>query len=172
MEERTQSHYESLTRAIRFTRSADRKAAPVLALQIALAGTLAARFDKLQPILVSEGCDNEKIALMVIIGLYVVFTVVVLAAAACVYIPMNPVSGRSLIYFEDIASMDRAKFVCEAKKMCNAEIEDQLLDQIHRVSEIASAKMHKVRWAFILSVPSGTIWLALMIWSNVHSPSI
>ena len=42
MEERLKSHYESLARAIRFVRAADTKAAPVLGLQIALVGTLAA----------------------------------------------------------------------------------------------------------------------------------
>ena len=45
--ERLRSHYESLSRVIRFTRWADTKAAPVLALQVALVGTLAARSDRL-----------------------------------------------------------------------------------------------------------------------------
>ena len=45
LEERLRSHYESLSRAIRFTRTADAKAAPVLALQVALLGALATRFE-------------------------------------------------------------------------------------------------------------------------------
>lgn len=63
MEERLRSHYESLTRAIRFTRTADSKAAPALALQVALAGTLAARFEKLAPIIVKEPWGVESVVL-------------------------------------------------------------------------------------------------------------
>ena len=53
-EDRLRSHYESLSRAIGFTRAADAKAGPILALQVALAGTLAARMDKLWLILTGE----------------------------------------------------------------------------------------------------------------------
>ena len=47
MEERLRSDYESLSRVIGFTRAADAKAGPVLALQVALAGTIAARMEGL-----------------------------------------------------------------------------------------------------------------------------
>ena len=59
MEERLRSHYESLSRVIRFTRTADAKAAPVLALQIALLGTLATRSEELYTTLVSE-CAKKR----------------------------------------------------------------------------------------------------------------
>ena len=51
MEERLRSHYESLSRVIRFTRTADTKAAPVLALQVALLGGLTTRFEDLYAII-------------------------------------------------------------------------------------------------------------------------
>ena len=82
MEERLNSHYESLTRVIGFVRAADTKAAPVLGLQIALVGTLAARSDRLQTILVKEPCDVENIILIAVIVLYGLLLVAVVAFAA------------------------------------------------------------------------------------------
>ena len=81
MEERTKSHYESLTRAIGFTRSADRKAAPVLALQIALAGTMAARLENLQPIFASDECV-VRVLLWLAIGTYLIFSIAAVVMAA------------------------------------------------------------------------------------------
>ena len=54
MEERLRSHYESLSRVIRFTRTADAKAAPVLALQVALLGALATRFEELYAVIAEQ----------------------------------------------------------------------------------------------------------------------
>ena len=53
LEERLRSHYESLSRVIRFTRTADAKAAPVLALQVALLGALATRSEELSQMMAS-----------------------------------------------------------------------------------------------------------------------
>ncbi len=168
MEERTKSHYESLTRAIGFTRSADRKAAPVLALQIALAGTMAARLENLQPIFASDECV-VRVLLWLAIGTYLIFSIAAVVMAAWVYIPRIPRSGRSLIYFEDIASMDAATYVARAKGMSIDMIEEQLLDQNHVVAKIASAKMRSVRWSFLMSGPSGILWLVLMVWGSVQT---
>ncbi len=166
MEERLKSHYESLTRAIRFVRAADTKAAPVLGLQIALVGTLAARSDKLLNI-VMESWDIESAVLVTLIVLYSIFLVAVVAFAALVYVPMNPRTGKSLIYFEDIASMDYEHFESRAKDMSTAAIESHLLDQIHRVSKIASVKMWRVRCAFILSAPASVLWTVLLAWGTM-----
>ena len=167
MEERLKSHYESLTRVIGFVRAADTKAAPVLGLQIALVGTLAARSDRLQTILIKEPCDVESIVLIAVIVLYSLLLVAVVAFAALVYIPINPRTGESFIYFEDIASMDYEIFESRAKGMTTELIESHLLDQIHRVSKIASVKMRRVRWAFLLSAPASTLWLVLLAWGTI-----
>ena len=135
MDDRLKSHYESLARAITFVGSADRKAAPVLALQIALVGTLAARFEKLRPIVVSEHWCADRIFLIALIVLYVVFLLSAVVLAALVYIPINPKTGKSLIYFEDISSMNYDTFEAMAKQMTPETIEAQLIDQIHRVSK-------------------------------------
>ena len=167
MEERLKSHYESLTRVIGFVRAADTKAAPVLGLQIALVGTLAARSDRLQTILVKEPCDVESIILIAVIVLYSLLLVAVVTFAALVYIPINPRTGESFIYFEDIASMDYEIFESRAKGMTTELIESHLLDQIHRVSKIASVKMRRVRCAFLLSAPASALWLVLLAWGTM-----
>ena len=64
MEERLRSHYESLSRAIAFTRMADAKAGPVLLVQIALAGTLAARFEQILPVIMGSAWDVHRVALL------------------------------------------------------------------------------------------------------------
>ena len=168
MEERLHSHYESLQRVIRFTRQADAKAAPIIALQIALVGALATRLDRLLPIATQGPWCLERVLLVIGLALYVVCLGAAAAIAAWVYFPRTPKSGGSLIYFEDIAVMRRDWFEERAGRMTADEIERQLLDQIHRVSQIASTKMRLVRWAFLLSVPSVILWLALFVWGSVH----
>ncbi len=166
MEERLTSHYESMSRAIRFVRIADMKAAPILALQIALVGTLAARFDKLLSIFTREPFDLEIAMLLILLFLYVGNLITVALLASLVYIPRNPKTGRSIIYFEDIAAMRFDSFEEQAKQMSPEYIELQLIDQIHSVSRIVSTKMRYVRWAFILSLPSIILWAALLAWGS------
>ena len=164
MEERLKSHYESLSRAIAFTRSADTKATPVLALQVALVGTLAARFDRLAPTLSIESWGVEAFVLVVLMVLYAVLLVVIVALSASVYLPRNPRTGCSLIYYEDISMMSLGSFRGKASAMTPELIERQLLQQIHTVSAIASKKMRRVQWAYFFSVPSVMLWVILLGW--------
>ena len=166
MEERLRSHYESLTRAIGFTRTADSKAAPALALQVALVGTVAARFERLAPIIVKEPWGVESVALAVLLVLYAMLVVGVVAFAASVYLPRTPKAVGSLIYFEDVAAMSLESFKEQAEAMTPEVIEGQLLHQIHAVSVIASVKMRRVRWAYFLSVPSVILWVVLFGWGS------
>jgi len=166
LEERLRSHYESLTRAIGFTRSADGKAAPALALQVALAGTVAARFERLAPIIGKDPLGVEALVLAGLLALYAFTVIGVVALAASVYLPRNPRTGASLIYFEDIAAMSLESFREQAASMDTETVERQLLDQIHTVSRIASAKMQRVRWAYSLSVPSVVFWVILLGWGS------
>ena len=168
MEERLNSHYESLSRCIAFTRTADAKAAPVLALQIAVLGALAARFEKLIPALLADPwCFNNAILWVVLIA-FVGFMFATVLTAARVYMPMHPHTGESLIYFEDIAAMQSEAFVKRAKEMSSDVIEEQLLSQVHVVSRIASAKMRRVRCAFLLSGPSLFLGLILLACGSVR----
>ena len=171
-EERLKSHYESLARAIRFVRATDAKAAPVLGLQVALVGTLAARSEKLWSGVGMLPWDAEGAILATLIVLYGVFVIAVVTLSALVYIPANPRTGKSLIYFEDISHMEYEAFETQAKEMPPELIESQLLDQIHRVSQIASTKMNRVRWAFIFTGPSSLLWLVLLVWGSVQSQTV
>lgn len=168
MEERLNSHYESLSRCIAFTRAADAKAAPVLALQIAILGALAARFEKLIPALFAELWCFEKIVLWIVLLAYAGFMIATVFTAAWVYMPMHRRTGESLIYFEDIAAMQSEAFMKRAKEVSLDSIEEQLLSQIHIVSKIVSAKMRKVRYALLLSGPSLVLGLILLAWGSVR----
>ena len=167
MDERLRSHYESLSRAIWFTRSADSKAAPVLAVQVALVGTLAARGERLSSIIAENPWGLESAVLLVVLVVYGVFLIGAISCAIWVFVPMNPRTGRSLVYFEDIAAMDHESFQTRARNMWPNQIEGQLLDQVHRVSQVASVKMNRVRFAIVLSVPSGILWLVLLAWGSI-----
>lgn len=166
MEERLRSHYESLARAIGFTRAADGKAAPALALQVALVGTVAARFERLAPIIGKGLWDAEAVALAVLLVTYAILVVVVVAFAASVYMPRNPKTGGSLIYFEDVAAVPLESFREQASSMDEGTIERGLLDQVHAVSCIARAKMRRVRWAYYLSIPTVALWVILLVWGS------
>ena len=166
MEKRLRSHYESLSRAIGFTRAADGKAAPALALQVALVGTVAARFERLAPMLGREPWGVDSLALAGLLVLYALSAIGVVALAASVYLPRTPRTGGSLIYFEDIATMSLESLKKQATSMDAETIERQLLDQIHTVSGIASTKLRRVRWTYYLSVPSVVSWIILLGWSG------
>ena len=167
--ERLRCHYESLSRAITFVRSTDTKAAPLLAAQLALVGTLAAMSENLWAILGSPPWDAERILLVLLITAYGLIQLWAVTLAALVYMPMNPRTGASLIYFEDISSMEYEGFEERAMAMSPRMVEQQLLDQIHRISQIASTKMGKVRLAFQLSGVSGLMWVTLLIWGIIRA---
>ena len=159
LEDRLRSHYESLSRAISFTRVADAKAAPVLALHIALLGTLATRAEGLLSI--------ESAILTVLLVFYAALVLSAIFLAANVYMPRHPRSNGSLIYFEDIASLPVESFIQRAKQVDLDFIECQLLEQTHAVSRIASLKMQRVRWAYYVSGPSVVLWVVLFGWGSI-----
>ena len=167
MEERLRSHYESLSRAIRFTRTADAKAAPVLALQVALLGALATRFEELYNLIVGGDWDAERAAVTGVTAIYGCLLAMVIGLAAWVYMPNNARTGRSLIFFGDIATMEWGEFQSAARNMSHDLIERQLIQQIYVVAGVASVKMLRVRWAIIMSLPAILVWFALLAWSHL-----
>ena len=91
----------------------------------------------------------------------------VIGLSALVYLPMNRKTGRSLIFFEDIAVMGWEEYQSAARDMSHDLIERQLLHQIHVVAGVASVKMRRVRWAIIISLPAILVWFALLAWSHL-----
>ena len=151
-----------------YQRAADAKAAPVLALQVALAGALAARLGGLWTAVEANPGSAASIAIMVLMAVYGCLLISIFALMVLVYIPRNPGTGKALlIYFEDIAAIDFGEFERRAGDMSPDVIERQLIDQIHRVSRIVSVKMRRVRWAIWLSLPSILIWIVLIAWGSV-----
>ena len=167
MDERLRSHYESLSRAIGFTRAADTKVGPVLALQVALAGTLAARMEGIWKILSGASGSGSAIAVGILLAIYAALLLASMVFAVIVYVPRNPRSGKSLIYFEDIAALSAAEFSEQSMGMDAEEIERQLLQQVHVVSEVASTKMKWARWAYIVGGPSVVLWVVLLAWGGL-----
>lgn len=167
MQNRLQSHYESLARAIRFTRMADTKAAAVLALQFVLLGALAAQFDELLAV-ITECCGSFRdCALVGVLVLYGISTLAAIGLAVWVYIPSTPKGGKSLIYFEDVANMNYAEFEMAALQLQSPDIERQLLKQIYQVSRIARDKMGRVRLAFYASGFSILLGITLLAWATM-----
>ena len=58
----------------------------------------------------------------------------VIGLAALVYLPMNRKTGRSLIFFEDIAVMGWEEYQSASRNMSHDLMERQIIDQIYRVS--------------------------------------
>ena len=58
-------------------------------------------------------------------------------------------------------------FETQARNMSADLIERQLIDQVHRVSKIASAKMRRVRLAFWWSFLASLLWLVLLGWGSI-----
>ena len=167
MKERLRSHYESLSRAIRFTRTADAKAAPLLALQVAFLGALATRSEELYHLVASGPWDAERASVIGLAVIYSLLLTAVVLLAALVYLPMNAKTGRSLIFFEDIAAMEWGDFQSAARNMSHDLIERQLIYQIYVVGGVASVKMRRVRWGIILSLPAIAMWFTLLAWSHL-----
>ena len=166
MEERLKSHYETLSRAISFTKVADTKAAPVLAVQVALAGALATRIDKLISIVDRSQVGAEVIALIIVLAAYALSVAGAIGLAAAVYMPRSPKTNRSLIFFEDIAAMDYSSFKAAAKEMTSDSIEQNLIDQTYQVSQVVSLKMRRARWALWFSLPTVVLGITLLAWSS------
>ena len=167
MEERLKSHYESLSRAISFTRVADTKAAPVIALHVALLAALASQTERLWPIFSQIQGSVESCILAALTVVYLLCALSAITLAANVYLPRHPKNNGSLIYFEDIAASPVESFVERAQQMDTDGMERQLLDQVHTTSKIASVKMRCVRWTYYLSAPAIVLWVVIFGWVSI-----
>ena len=167
MEERMRSHYESLARAIDFTKAADAKAAPVVILHVALIGALGFRAAPLFGALTPFWWTGWQISLIATILLYLFSSLGAIGVAGWVFLPKTPRTGKSLIYFQDIAAMCQHCFQCHSKELNADTIEEQLLEQIFVVSKIASQKMRRVKWALTSSGVAIALWIVLLAWGII-----
>ncbi len=128
-------------------------------------GALTTRVDKLIAVVASGSSNAEGIAVVLVLVAYTISMASAIGLAVMVYMPRNPKTGRSLIFFEDIAAMNYTAFETAAMDMSSGLIERQLIDQIYQVSRVASVKMKRVRWAMWLSLPTVVFGFALLAWS-------
>ena len=63
--------------------------------------------------------------------------------------------------------MEWGEFQSAARNMSHDLIEGQLIHQIYVVAGVVSAKMRRVRWAIIISLPAILVWFALLAWSHL-----
>ena len=106
-------------------------------------------------------------AIGVLLGIYAALLPASTVFAAIVYVPRNPGTGKSLIYFEDIAALSVAEFSERSKGMSGEEIQRLLLQQVHAVSDVASTKMKWARLAYIADAPSVLLWIALLACASI-----
>ena len=156
-----------MSRVIDFTKVADAKAASAVVLQIALIGALAFRAGPLVDVLRQFPYGAEQVIALIITIAYGSCSLCSIGFAGCVFLPKTPRTGSSLIYFEDIASMSYKAFEEQNKQLNPTTIEQQLLQQIHQVSQIVHQKMNKVKCALIFSGVTLVLWAILMGWSSV-----
>ena len=172
IDERLTSHYQLLSRTIDFTKAADAKAAPIVALHIALVGALTFRSVQLFSVLGQCPWDFERISLTAVSFLYVCVSICAIFVAGRVFFPKTPRNGSSLIYFEDIASMDFDEYQDRSENLNPHTIENELLQQTFQVSMIVSGKMRLVKLALGLSAVAVLFWISLMLYSSIAATSI
>jgi hypothetical protein len=162
LDDRLRSHYATYERVIGFTRVADVKAAPLLAFHSALIGVLVGESGSIVGTFEEASC-SEEVGMAILIAIYAATTLASLTSAALVYLPVTPPANSSLVYFEDIKAMKSDEFVGRSKALDSEMIEDHLLDQIHRVSAIASKKFARIRVSMLLAAPAFAAWCACLV---------
>lgn len=169
--ERNKVHATTLERVIAFTRVADAKAAPLIALQTALAGLLLGQTKQVVALCADTSRHLTPHFVAGLVGIYVFSAVASWIYAARVYVPLTPPAGGSLIYFEDIRAMARADFKARSASLGPTALEEALLDQIFRVSEIASRKFGWVRTSFQMGALAVFTWAVLLGWAIATAPT-
>lgn len=163
--ERNKVHTATLERVIGFTRVADAKAAPLIALQTTLAGLLLGQTKQIVALCADTSHAFSPYVVAGLVGIYVFSAVTSWIYAARVYVPLIPPAGGSLIYFEDIRAMARTDFKARSAGLGPTALEEALLDQIFRVSEIASRKFGWVRTSFQMGALAVLTWAVLLGWA-------
>lgn len=174
MENRLQSHYETLSRAIGFIHMVEAMAGWVLFLQFVLVGVLAILLlDQLDPAIAKDPVGTVGIAVTLVGMTYILSALAAVGLVVWAYVPevitvrfhvpATPKTSPSSFYLEDVAGMECQKFIAYAMSTDAVEIERQLSDQIYRVSRIAIRKMRLVRYAFLSSGLSLTTGIILLV---------
>lgn len=161
-------HNRSLDRAVWMTQMADGKAAPVLALHVSLAAVTVTQTGGVGEVLGggSAGLAATTAAWPAFV-LYAVCSLLAVVQAMLVYLPGGrrkrpPGKAPSVVYFDDIQWAPRDRFIERAMGLSFDLTEVDVLEQVHAVSTLASAKFAGVRRAFFSSAIALGAWLVLI----------
>lgn len=130
-----------LSRNLEWVAAADSKIAPLLAIDTALLGVLAALVPK----------SSDWLALPAIAAS--LCAILLIASLVCLVVANFPrLSGPkgSLIFFGGIAEYDRDTYCKKVSSGFTTELLQDYAYQCHRNAEIAKSKFHLVKWASIL----------------------
>lgn len=163
---RLRLHVATLDRTITFTRHADTKAAPLLALQATLAAATVAQTRDISNLLGGSLTLHSGLSWLCLVG-YAALAAVSLLLAIRVFIPATPRTGGSIVYFEDIRGMPRDRFIEAGMEEPGEELVTDILTQIHVVSTIASRKFAWLRISFIAMLGSLAFWLLLIMAARI-----
>lgn len=161
-------HNRSLDRAVWMTQMADGKAAPILALHVSLAAVTVTQMGSLGDVLTGGGPGAvATAAAWPAFAVYAVCSLLAVVQAMLVYLPagrrVQPLGKvPSVIYFDDIQSVGRGEFIGRAMGLSFDLTEVDVLEQVHAVSTLASAKFAGVRRAFFMSAIALAAWLLLI----------
>ena len=161
-------HNRSLDRAVWMTQMADGKAAPILALHVSLAAVTVTQMGSLGDVLTGGGPGAVAAAVAwPAFAVYAVCSLLAVVQAMLVYLPagrrVQPLGKvPSVIYFDDIQSVGRGEFIGRAMGLSFDLTEVDVLEQVHAVSTLASAKFAGVRRAFVMSAIALAAWLFLI----------
>lgn len=140
-------------RTLGWIATADVKVGVAMALDTAMLGGLAAAFGASEPQLRTGWC---YLAVLTAAG----GMVIAMFCASMAAIPRMLGPVRSMIFFARIADKEEADYVDEFAKLTEKEFLTDLTTQIHRNSQIATAKHMWVRkaliWLFLAAIP----WIA------------
>lgn len=170
---RIDQHSKTLDRAVRLTQMADAKTAPILALQATLAAVTVSQASDIGRIMdFGEHPYTTALALLVMLA-YVgtalfacVLGVLVFVPRAPRISPAGPDEPLSLVYFDDISRVPFEAFRAKALTVGRDAFEEDILQQVHIVSGVASRKMSLVRIALLATLFAFLAWLPLMAWAR------
>ncbi len=166
VDHRVHAHTATLERIGFLTQLADGKAAPLLALQAALAGATIAGLDRVRALLSGEHGSAAAAGSVVLLLAYIGCAITVSLLTLAIYFPVSRPTGGTVTFFNDIQAMPQGEFELRSRALSHGELERDLLRQIHAASGIAAAKFRQLRWAYVLSGIGIAAWLPLMVWGS------
>jgi|SRR6267142_1870086 len=140
-----------LSRNLDWISAADSKVAPILAIDTAMLGVLAALVPS------AESWRALPAVLAAISALLLCGSVVSLIAAT---FPRLSGPKASMVFFGGISSFEREQYVAQLLGAHSADVTRDIAQQCHRNAEIAATKYWCVKWAMILLFGALPFWVA------------